>query len=62
MADEPIYFVTDAGKPATAGTTKDEMKAYLKRRLHTFNRALVYRIDGEGHAPVIMTLARAMGE
>ena len=29
MADEPIYVVTDAGKAATAFTTKDEMKAYL---------------------------------
>jgi hypothetical protein len=34
----------------------------MKRRLNTFNRALVYRVDGEGHAPVIMTLARAMAE
>ena len=62
MATEPIYLVTDAGSPVTAFTTKDEMKAYLKRRLNTFNRALVYRIDGEGHAPVLMTLARAIGE
>jgi hypothetical protein len=62
MSTEPIYLVTDAGSPVTAFTTKDEMKAYLKRRRGTLNRPLVYRIDGEGHAPVIMTLARAMGE
>jgi hypothetical protein len=62
MATEPIYLVTDAGSPVTAFTTKDEMKAYLRLRLNTFNRALVYRIDGEGHAPVLMTLARAIGE
>jgi DNA polymerase III epsilon subunit-like protein len=27
-----------------------------------FNRPLVYRIDGEGHAPVIMTMSRALSE
>ena len=61
MATEPIYLVTDAGSPVTAFTTKDEMKAYLKRSRGTLDRLLVYRIDGEGHPPVIMTLARAMG-
>jgi hypothetical protein len=29
MSTEPIYLVTDTGKPVTAFTTKDEMKAYL---------------------------------
>jgi hypothetical protein len=58
---EPIYLVVDAGSPVTAFTTKDEMKAYLKRRRGTFARPLVYRIDGDGHAPV-MTMLRAMGE
>jgi hypothetical protein len=62
MADEPIYVVTDSGKPATAFTTKDEMKAFLKRRRGTLNRPWVYRIDGEGQAPTIMTMSRAMGE
>jgi hypothetical protein len=62
MSAEPIHLVTDAGSPVTAFTTKDEMKAYLKRRRGAFNRPLVYRIDGEGHAPVIMTMARAMAE
>jgi hypothetical protein len=38
------------------------MKAYLNRTRDTFDGPLVYRIDGGGHAPVIMTLARAMGE
>jgi hypothetical protein len=52
----------DVGTPVAAFTTKDEMKAYLKRRRGAFNRPLVYRIDGEGHAPVIMTLTRATGE
>ena len=33
MSTEPIYLVTDAGKPVTAFTTRDEMKTYLKRRL-----------------------------
>ena len=57
-----IYLVIDAGSSVAAFTTQHEMKTYLKRMLNTFNRALVYRIDGEGHAPVIMTLARAIGE
>jgi len=62
MSPEPIYLVTDAGSSVTAFTTKDEMKAYPKRRRGTLNRPLLYGIDGEGHAPVIMTLARVMGE
>jgi len=62
MDTEPIYLVTDAGKPVTAFTTKDDMKAFLKRRRGTLNRPLVYRIDGEGQAPTIMTMSRAMGE
>jgi hypothetical protein len=62
MSTEPICLVVDSGSPLTAFTTKNEMKAYLRRRLNTFNRPLIYRIDGEGHAPVIMTLARAIGE
>jgi hypothetical protein len=49
-------------QPVTAFTTKDDMKAYLKRMRGTFNRPLVCRIDGDGHAPVIMTLTIAMGE
>jgi hypothetical protein len=57
-----IYLGTDAGNPVTAFTTKDDMKAYLKRMRGTFNRPLVCRIDGDGHAPVIMTLTIAMGE
>jgi hypothetical protein len=62
MSTEPIYLVTDAGKPVTAFTTKDEMKAYLKRRRGALNRPLIYRIHREGHAPAIMTMSRAMGE
>jgi hypothetical protein len=46
-----IFLVMDAGSPKAAFTTKDEMKAYLKRRRGTLNRSLVYKIDGEGHAP-----------
>ena len=29
MSTETIYLVTDAGKPVTAFTTKDDMKAFL---------------------------------
>ena len=46
----------------TAFTTKGDMKAFLKRRRGTLNRPLVYRIDGEGQAPTIMTMSRAMRE
>jgi hypothetical protein len=45
-----------------AFTAKDEMKAYLKRRRGTFTRPLVYKIRGDGHEPVIMTMSRAMGD
>ena len=62
MPDEPIYLVTDACKPVTAFTTNDEMKAYLKRRRGALNRPLVYRIDGEGHAPVIMIMSRVLAD
>ena len=62
MSTEPFFVVVDSGRPVTALTDKDDLKAYLQRMRGTFNRPLVYRIDGEGHAPVIMTLARAMGE
>jgi hypothetical protein len=60
MDAEPIYLVTDAGKPVTPFTTKDEMKAYLKRRLNTFCNLVYTFADGGG--PAITTLARAMGE
>jgi hypothetical protein len=62
MSADPICLVTDAGKPVTAFTTKDDMKAFLKLRRDTLNRPLVYRIDGEGQAPTIMTMSRAIGE
>jgi hypothetical protein len=57
-----IFLVMNAGTPVAAFITKDDMKAFLKRRRGTLNSPLVYRIDGEGHAPVIMTMSRAMGE
>jgi hypothetical protein len=62
VASNQIFLVIDAGTPVAAFTAKEEMKAFLRRTRGTFNRPLVYRIDGDGHAPVIMTLGRAMGE
>jgi len=59
MSTEPIYLVTDAGSPVTAFTSKDDMKAFLKRTRGTFNRPLVYRIK-DGHEPVIMTVSRVL--
>jgi hypothetical protein len=38
MSTEPIYLVTDTGKPVTAFTTKDETKAYLKQDAGLPNR------------------------
>jgi hypothetical protein len=49
MSTEPIYLVTDAGRPVTALGAKDEMKPHLKRRRGTFTRPLVYKIRGDGH-------------
>ena len=40
-ASNQIFLVMDAGSPMAAFTTKDEMKAYLKRRRGTLNRSLV---------------------
>jgi hypothetical protein len=48
MDTEPIYLVTDAGKPVTAFTTKDDMKAFLKRRRGTLNRPLVSESTAKG--------------
>jgi hypothetical protein len=59
MSAEPFYVVIDAGRPVTAFTDKDDLKAYLKRMRDTFNRPLVYRID-DGSGPVIMTVSRVM--
>jgi hypothetical protein len=57
---EPIYYcATGEEMPLTA---KEEMKAFWRRTRGTFNRPLVYRIDDDGYAPVIMSLGRTMGE
>jgi hypothetical protein len=57
-AANQIFPVMDASSPKAALTTASLAEA----QAGTLNRPLVYRIDGEGHSPVIMTLARAMGE
>ena len=62
MSSEPIYLVTDAGSPVTAFTAKHELKAYLKRMRGTLNGPLVYKFGGDGCAPVIMTLSRALAD
>jgi hypothetical protein len=59
MSAEALYVVLDAGKPLTAFTDTEYLKAYLKRMSGTFNRPLVYKID-EGSGPVIMTVSRVM--
>ena len=59
MTADPFYVVVDSGRPVTAFTDKDDLKAYLKRMRGTFNRPLVYRID-DGNGPVIMTVSRVI--
>jgi hypothetical protein len=54
--------MADAGSPVAAFAARHELKAYLQRRRDAFTRPLVYRIDGEGHSPVIMTMSRAMAD
>jgi hypothetical protein len=60
MSAEPLLSWVDSGRPVTAFTDKDDLKACLKRMRGTFNRPLVYRID-DGNGPVIMTVSRALG-
>jgi hypothetical protein len=48
MSAEPIYLVTDAGSPVTAFTTKQEMKAYLKRKRDTFSQRAMSSVSIRG--------------
>jgi hypothetical protein len=62
MSATPIYLVMDAGSPVSAFMSKHELKVYLRRRLDVFVNPLVYTFGGEGYAPTIMTMSRALGE
>jgi hypothetical protein len=61
MPASNIYLVMDAGTPVAAFTGRQELKAYLRRRLDTFCNPLVYTFAG-AHGPTIMTLSRALAE
>jgi hypothetical protein len=60
VSTEPFFVVVDSGRPVTALTDKDDLKAYLQRMRGAFNRSLVYRID-DGAGPVMLTVSRALG-
>jgi hypothetical protein len=62
MSATPIFLVMDAGSPVSAFTSKHELKVYLRRWLDVFVNPLVYTFGGEGYAPTIMTMSRALGE
>jgi hypothetical protein len=60
-ASNQIFLVMDAGSPKAAFTTRRELQAYLRRRLHTFINPLVYTFWGN-QGPSIMTLSSALAE
>jgi hypothetical protein len=51
----------DAGTPVAAFTARQELNAYLRRRLDTFINPLVYTFWGN-QGPSIMTMSSAMSE
>ena len=46
MSATPIDLVMDAGTPVAAFTARQELQAYLRRRLDTFCKPLVYTFWG----------------
>ena len=46
MSATPIDLVMDAGTPVAAFTARQELQAYLRRRLDTFCNPLVYTFWG----------------
>jgi hypothetical protein len=60
-APNQIFLVMDAGTPLAAFTVRQELKAYLRRRLDAFINPLVYTFWGD-QGPSIMTLSRAPAE
>ena len=61
MSATPIDLVMDAGTPVAAFTARQELQAYLRRRLDTFCNPLVYTFWG-GQGPSIMTMSAALAE
>jgi hypothetical protein len=57
MSATPIYL----GTPVSAFTSKRDLRTYLRRRLDVFINPLVYTF-GDGHAPSIMTMSRALAD
>jgi hypothetical protein len=65
MSNQPnhIYLVMDGDHPVAAFTIKRELITFLKRRLDTFIKPLVYTFGGEqGYMPSVMTMSRALAE
>jgi hypothetical protein len=57
-----ILLVVDAGTPVAAFTARQELKAYLRRRLDSFINPLVYTFWDNRGTPSIMTMSSALGE
>jgi DNA polymerase III epsilon subunit-like protein len=52
-ATDQIFLVMDAGSPVAAFTARQELKAFLQRRLDAFINPLVYTFwDNQGKRPV----------
>ena len=61
-ASNQIFLVVDAGTPVAAFTVRQELKAYLRRRLDVFINPLVYTFWDNQGTPSIMTLSAALPE
>jgi hypothetical protein len=62
MASNQIFLVVDAGTPVAAFTARQELKAYLRRRLDVFINPLVYTFWDNQGTPAIMTMSSALAE
>jgi hypothetical protein len=62
MSANQIFLVMDEGRPVTAFTSKGELRAFLRSRFWLVGNPLIYKFAGNGYAPVIMTMSRALAE
>jgi hypothetical protein len=61
-ASNQIFLVMDAGTPLAAFTARQELKAYLRRRLDAFINPLVYTFWDNQGTPSIMTMSAPLAE
>jgi hypothetical protein len=57
-----IFLVVDAGTRVAAFTARQELKAYLTRRLDAFINPLVYTFWDNQGTPNIMTMSSALAD